>query len=515
MDSYKTNTSRIARNTLFLYFRQILIMAVSLYTSRVVLAVLGISDYGIYTVIGGLVSMFLVVSGAMSVAISRFITLEVGKKNEGRIREIFATSMLIQVAISVIVIVLCEAAGTWFVCNKLNIPRGRVPAGLWVMHCSLLAFVVNMLSLPYNAIIIAHEHMSAFAYISILEAVLKLAVVFLLYVLPFDKLIVYAVLFLFVSFVVRGVYSTYCKRHFSRECELSLAFNWRMLREMRSFIGWAFLGNGIIVVKDYGTKILINLFLGTAMNAACGVAEQVSNAATVFVSNFMMAVNPQITKSYAEKDFAAMHALIIRGQKFGFFIMLMLLALLVPNIGFVLSLWLTEVPPHTASLVVLILLYSLTETYLHPLLTGVLAEGNIRNYELCLTAIYASNVAASYVLLKAGRAVEWVFVLNIVIKLCVCALLLVCARRKYAFPLRKFVTGCVSPTMCVLAVCAAAAAFFRTYGAERFGTLLLQSAANVAVAATAIYFIGLNRNERRFIIRALGDRLHSARRKRR
>ena len=508
------DTRRIARNTLFLYFRQILIMAVSLYTSRIVLDVLGISDYGIYSVIGGFVAMFSVVSGSMSGAVNRFIVLEIGRKNEKKIQKIFAASMLIQAVICVAVIILCEIIGCFFLYNKLNIPSDRLNAAFWVMQCSMLTFVVNLLSVPYNAIIIAHEHMNAFAYISILEAVLTLTVSFLLHVLPFDKLIVYAVLLFTVSVIIRFVYSLYCRKHFYNEASFSFSFNRNLLSEMRRYIGWTFLGNGVIVIKDYGTNILLNMFRGTAMSAARGVAGQVNSAANSFVSNFMTAMKPQISKSYAEKDFGAMHTLIIRGQKFGFFIMFMLFVMLVPNIHVILTLWLKEVPPHTANIVMLILLYSLTETYLHPLVTGVVAEGNIKDYELGLTAIYAANVAVSYVVLRAGLAVEWVFVLNIVFKLCVCILLLVCSRMKYAFPVRKFITGCVVPTICVLALCTATVFLFHTYGAENFGKLLLQSAVNCIVAVCAILFIGLNGNERQFIFRALKKRLRFRKEKR-
>ena len=505
-----SDTRRIAKNTLMLYFRQILIMLVSLYTSRVTLAVLGVSDFGIYNVIGGLVAMFSLISGSMAAAISRFITIEVGKKNETKIREIFTTSMLIQVAISLLVILLCEIAGSWFIFHKMNIPADRLTAGFWVMQCSLLTFVVNLLSIPYNAVIIAHEKMSAFAYISILEVGLKLSVAFLLYVLPMDKLIVYAVLLFAASLLIRLVYSLYCKRHFKNECALSFVFNKSLLGDMRRFIGWAFFGNGIIVIKDYGTNILLNLFCGTAMNAARGVAGQVNSAAVIFVSNFMMAMNPQITKSYAEKDFTTMHTLIIRGQKFGFFILLMLFMLVAANSSYILSLWLTEVPPHTANLVVLILLYSLTETYTNPLVTGVLAEGDIRNYELSLTVIYAINIAASYMLLKLNFAVEWVFAFNIVFKMCVCVSLLVHSRRKYDFPLRKFIKGCAFPTVSVFVLCCGAAYLLRMYGAKNIGELVLQSIVNCAICAVAIAAVGITKGERQFIVRIVKTKLKLA-----
>lgn len=495
----ENNSKRLAKNTLLLYFRQILIMAVSLYTSRITLATLGISDYGIYNVIGGFVAMFSIISGSMSVAISRFITIEVGNKNVENIKKIFSTSVLIQIVISLVVIFLCEAIGIWFIYNKMNVPLDRMAASFWVMQFSLITFCVNLLSIPYNAIIIAHEKMSAFAYISILEVVLKLLIVYLLCISPFDKLIVYAALLCLVSFFIRLVYGFYCKRNFKDESKFCLSFNKNLLSEMCSFIGWAFFGNGIIVLKDYGTNILLNLFCGTVMNAARGVAGQVNTAVVSFVQNFMMALNPQITKSYAEKDYKTMHLLIIRGQKFSFFILLMLFMLFVPNIDYILGLWLKEVPAHTASLVVLILLYSLTETYTNPLVTGVLAEGNIRNYEISLLIIYAINFAVSYVILKFGGEVELVFAFNVLFKIFVCVSLLIHSRIKYSFPIRKFFASCVLPTMAVFVLSGLAVYFLHTYRAETFLKMMLQSMVNIAICLLLSALIGLNKNERKFI----------------
>ena len=495
-----SDTQRVAKNTLMLYFRQILIMAVSLYTSRVVLATLGISDYGIYNVIGGFVAMFSIISGSMSIAISRFITIEVGRKNGENIKNIFSTSILIQIIISLIVIVLCEILGIWFIYNKMNVEPERVNASFWVMQCSLLTFVVNLLSIPYNAIIIAHEKMSAFAYISILEVILKLAIVYLLYILPFDKLIVYSFLLFSISILIRLVYGIYCKKHFENECKFSFVFNKSLLKEMYSFIGWAFFGNGVIIVKDYGTNILLNIFCGTIMNAARGVAGQVNAAIVSFVQNFMMALNPQITKTYAEKDYNTMHRLIIRGQKFSYFILLILFMLFAPNINYILSIWLKEVPPHTANLIILILLYSLTETYSNPLVTGVLAEGNIKNYEIVITFIYAINFIVSYIILKMEGAVETVFAINIVFKIFVCIELLIHSKKKYNFPIKFFITKCVVPTIIVSMICICLTHFAHTYNATSFVNFVLQSLINSVVCFVVIYFIGLNKNERSFIL---------------
>ena len=482
-------------------------MAVSLYTSRVILAVLGVSDYGIYNVIGGFVAMFSVISGSITVAISRFITIEVGNQNTEKIKEIFSTSIIIQIGISVIIVLLCEVIGIWFIYNKMNIPADRLNASFWVMQCSLATFVINLLSTPYNAVIIAHERMGAFAYISILEVGLKLGIVFLLYAIHFDKLIVYAILLTAVSLIIRVTYSAYCKKYFKNESTFSFVFNKKLLFEMQKFIGWAFLGNGIVVIKDYGINILLNLFFGTVMNAARGIAGQVNAAVVSFVTNFMMAINPQITKSYAEKDLDNMHSLIIRGQKFSFYILFILLMLFIPNINYILSLWLKEVPEHTASLVILILLFSLTETYSNPLLTGVLAQGEIKVYELALTTIYTINFIVCYILLKKSFSVEWVFIYNIIFKIFVCIVLLIHSYKKYLFPIKRFLINCLSPTILVFMICFVLTFVLRLYNAQNFKMFIIQSILNFLITLFVIVFVGLNKHERNNIILTIKSKI--------
>ena len=340
MPQTSENNKRIAKNTLLLYMRMLFMMAVSLFTSRITLAALGVTDYGIYNVVGGMVAMFSILSGSLSVTIGRFITVEVGKGNKERLKTIFSTSVSIQICMALVICLIAEVAGVWFLNNKMVMPVDRLYAAHWVLQLSILTFLVNLISVPYNAVIIAHERMSAFAYISILEVVLKLVIVYLLYVSPVDKLIVYAVLLALVAVVIRLVYGSYCKRHFE-EARYRLCFDKKLLRDMFGFIGWAFWGNAMVVLKDQGTNVLLNLFCGPAVNAARGVAMQVNNAVYSFVQNFMMAVNPQITKSYSAGSIADMHKLIIRSAKFGFFILLMLLMPICANIDYILGLWLT------------------------------------------------------------------------------------------------------------------------------------------------------------------------------
>ena len=314
------NNRKIAKNTLLLYFRMLLTMAVSLYTSRIILNTLGVEDFGIYNVVGGVVAMFSIISGSLSAAISRFITYELGREGYDRLKVIFSSAVTIQVILAFLICILAEVGGVWFLNTQMNIPVERVVAANWVLQCSIFTFMINLISIPYNAAIIAHERMKAFAYVSILEVVLKLLVAFALYIVIFDKLKVYAVLLLIVALIIRFVYAYYCKRHF-KECTYRFIYDKEVLREMAGFAGWNLIGSSAGVLKDQGVNIVINLFCGTTVNAARGIAVQVNNATQSFVRNFMTALNPQITKSYASSDSEYLMKLLYKGSRLSFYML--------------------------------------------------------------------------------------------------------------------------------------------------------------------------------------------------
>lgn len=411
------NNKRIARNTLFLYSRQILVMAVSLYTARVVLEALGTEDYGIYNVVGGFVAMFSVLSGALSVGIGRFITYEMGKSDVtvSRLQLIFSSSLLIQLTMGLIICSLIGTFGVWFVKNKMIIPSERLDMTLYVLGFSTLGFFVNLLSIPYNALIIAHEQMKAFAYISIVEVVLKLVVAYLLIISPIDKLWLYALCMLIVALVIRFAYAIYCKRHFE-ECYFVWGFDKLLLSKMFSFSGWAFLGIGSSVLKDQGVNVLLNIFCGPTVNAARGITTQVTNTVNLFITNFMQAVNPQITKSYSSGNLQEMHRLIYKSSRISFYLMLLLSLPLMKSIKYVLSLWLVFVPEHTAMFIQLLLVFFLMDSLVYPLTTGLFAEGNIRIYQIVIATLNLSNIFLSYWCLNSGFSPEYVYVVSIAVE---------------------------------------------------------------------------------------------------
>ena len=320
MATTSANNKRIAKNTLLLYVRTLFVMVVSLYTSRVVLNTLGVSDYGIYNVVGGVVTMFGFINSSMTSATQRYITFALGKGDMTQLQKVFCTALQIHVFISVLIIVLGETVGLWFMYTQMQIPESRMDAAFWVLQCSIISTAIMIISVPYNADIIAHEKMSAFAYISILEVVLKLAVVFLLLVFSYDKLILYAFLILMVQLLIRFCYSYYCNRHFE-ESKYHHVWDKTLFKEMTGFAGWSMFGNLSGVLFGQGLNMLLNVFFGPVVNAARAVSVQVQGAIQQFVGNFQMALNPQITKTYATGKMDDMHKLMYRSARFSFYLL--------------------------------------------------------------------------------------------------------------------------------------------------------------------------------------------------
>ena len=384
--SQSLNNKRIAQNTILLYFRTLFTMLISLYTSRVVLNTLGVTDYGIYNVVGGVVAMFSVISSSLSSAVSRFITYEIGRGDFEKLKRIFSTSVNIQIGISFVILALAETFGLWFLNTKMNIPDGRIGAANWVLQCSLLSFIINLVSVPYNACIIAHERMTAFAYISILEAVLKLVVVYMLLISTYDKLATYAVLLVAVALIVRLAYSFYCRRHFE-ESHYRFVYDKSLIKEMTGFAGWSFFGNGAYMLNVQGVDMLINIFFGVTLNAARGVASQVQNAVMQFVNNFTVAVNPQITKSYAAGDMKYVCKLVCRGARFSYFLLFIFVVPLFCEANYVLKLWLKIVPEYAVMFLRLSLFATLMTLLGNSMLTAIMATGNIKKYQLYITIV--------------------------------------------------------------------------------------------------------------------------------
>ncbi len=375
------NNKRIAKNTILLYGRMLFMMIISLYTSRVVLNALGVDDYGIYNVVGGVVSMFAILSGSLSAAISRFITFALGKGDKERIQKVFSTAINVQIILIVIISLLLETLGLWFLNYKMVIPADRLVAANWVFQFSIITFAVNLWSIPYNATIVAHECMSAFAYISIFDAIAKLFIAFLILMNPIDRLIFYGSLVLLVGLIQRSLYARYCKKHFE-ECKWLKELDKNLMKEMFSFAGWNFFGAGSWQLMTQGVNILLNVFFGVVVNAARGIAVIVDSTVVQFVTNFTTAINPQITKSYASGEKEYMFSLMFRGAKFSFFLVMFFAFPIIFETDFILKIWLGDVPEHTVSFVRLALMVSMLHVLSNTMITAMLATGNIKKYQI-------------------------------------------------------------------------------------------------------------------------------------
>lgn len=493
------NNKRIAKNTLLLYFRMLFMMVVSLYTSRVILNALGVEDFGIYNVVGGVVAMFTVISGSLSAAISRFITYELGKGDQSKLNRIFSASVTIQLLLSLIIVVLIESVGVWFLNAKMTIPEDRMAAANWVLQFSIITFVINLISVPYNAAIIAHEKMSAFAYISILEAVCKLAIAFLIIVSPIDKLIFYAILMCAVSIIVRLTYGHYCKKHFA-ECNYHFHWDKEILKKMFGFAGWNFIGASSAVLRDQGVNIVINIFCGPAVNAARGISSQVNSAIMGFVNNFTTALNPQITKSYASGDNKYMMTLIFQGARLSFYILLLLSLPVILNAHYILKLWLSNVPEHTELFVQLILICAMGESLSNTMVTAMLATGNIRNYQIVVGGLQMLNLPVSYVCLRLGCMPESVLIVAIVISQCCLAARLYMLRGMIGLSSIQYIKNVYFNIIIVALLSLSVPAILSIYMEESFLSFVVLSLVAVICTIAVEFYVGCNGKERAFVI---------------
>ena len=407
MVSHQDKNKRIAKNSLFLYMRMLILMFISLYTSRVILAALGVEDFGLYNVIGGVVTMFSLISGSISASITRFLNIEMGKGNQDGLQKIFNSALYIQFLLSLLILFLGESIGLWFLNNKMVIPQERLFASNWVYQFSLLSFIVNLISAPYNAAIIAHEKMSVFAYIGIYEGVSKLIVAYIISFTSSDRLILYSLLLFTIALSIRLFYGWYCKKRFA-ECIFVFNRDKAVLKDMFSFAGWNYIGAASGLLRGQGGNILINLFFGPSINAARGIAYQVNGAIVSFVTNFTTAINPQITQSYSNGDYGYMIKLVNYGAKLSYFVMFLLSLPIILTAPYILDIWLETVPGYAVLFVRLVLILTMWETISYPLITALLATGKIRNYQICVGGLNILNLPISYLLLRLGFGPEYI-----------------------------------------------------------------------------------------------------------
>lgn len=412
-----SDNKRVAKNTLVLYFRMLFMMLIGLYTSRINLQSLGVEDFGIYNVVGGIVVMFSIINGSITASISRFLTFEIGTGNMEKLKKVFSTSVTIQIGISLLILLLAETIGLWFLNHKMVIPDSRMPAANWVYQFSIITFILNLISMPYNACIVTHEKMSAFAWITIYDAIAKLLIAWLTFIAPMDKLIFFSGFIVLIAFTQRMIYTSYCLHNFE-ECHYKFTIDKELLKHMSGFAGWNFIGASSAILRDTGGNIIINLFCGPAVNAARAIANRINTAVLGFANSFMTAINPQITKSYASGEYEKMMGAIYKGAKFSFFLLLLLGLPVIMESEYIIHLWLGQVPEHTVLFVQLTILYAMSESISNPLVTAMLATGKIKNYQIVVGGLQMLNLPISYICLRLGCIPESVVIVAIILSQC-------------------------------------------------------------------------------------------------
>lgn len=498
MGNTTENNKRIAKNTLLLYFRMLFTMAVSLYTSRVVLNTLGVEDFGIYNVVGGVVAMFGFLNSAMSSSTQRYITFELGKNNFEQLKKVFNTSVSIHAFISIVILILAETIGLWFLYNKMTIPMERMDAALWVYQGAIVSTIVVIMSVPYNATIIAHEKMSAFAYISVLEVVLKLLIVYLLLIGNFDKLKLYAVLMCSIQFLIRLIYGNYCKRHFT-ETKYKFYKDWKLFKEMLGFAGWNLWGSCAWMAFTQGVNILLNIFFGPTVNAARGLVIQIQNAVTQFSQNFQMALNPQITKSYATEDFSYMHKLIFRSSKFTFILLLLLTLPIQMETKTILTIWLKTVPEHTVEFLHIILCTAIIDAIANPLMVSAAATGKVKLYQSVIGGILLSILPISYIALKLGKDSESVFIIHLVVSIIAFVVRLFIIRPMINLKISQYFKTVIVKCMLVTGISLILPLIFNDILENSLINCLLECIICITSVILSAYYFGLDNTERSFI----------------
>ncbi len=501
------SNKQIAINTLFLYGRMIVLMGVNLYTVRLLWNLLGVDNYGIYNVVGGIVLMFTFLKNTMVATSQRFISFELGRGDADRLRRTFSMSVTVHFLLAMAVLVLAETVGLWFLNARMNIPDGRMTAANWVYQCSIFSFIFTIISVPYNAAMVAHEHMKIYGYMGIMEGVLKLLIVLFTYLLPWDRLIVYTVLVLLVSIALRITYTIYCKRHFE-ECTYRRVHDRHMMHDMFSFAGWSFLGSLGMSVRDQGLNIVLNLFFNVAINAAKGIANQVGTTINGFASNFTMALNPQITKRYAAGDTESMMALVYNGCKLSLILMSIVVVPLIFAADTALRIWLGHVAPYTVGFLQLVLILSLVDCVVSPITTSLQATGKIRKFQIIICAVMVANIPLAWIWLKLDLnpyVVMFVSILTSVVTLISRLLLL---RELVRFFLRRFFVRVYARTVPYLVVTIASGwGLIQFFPENIYGLAAYLIVMMIAVAA-CIYLIALNNNERQLVTSQIRKKLH-------
>lgn len=485
---------RIMKNTIMLYIRMLLVIIIGLFTGREVLRILGVVDYGIYNVVGGIVALLAFMYGSLGASTARFLTYELGRGQKQLLRDTFTAAVTIHFALALVMVILFETVGLWFVLNKLTIPADRMYAAIVVYHISVLTCFVQITMIPFNSLVIAHERMDIFAFIGLFEAVFKLLIVYLLIILPQDKLIMYAVLYMVVSFISTGFTCGYCLIHYP-ESRLQFRYIKDITRKMLSFASWDLYGNLSVSVRGQGINILQNMYFGPVVNAATAVSNQIMNGIMGFANNFLTAVNPQVVKLYAANELEKFEGLVCNASKYCTLLLFIISFPVLLDAQFILNIWLVDVPDYAAVFCQLTIVNNWISIMFRPVIYGVYATGNVKRVSFINGSIYLLVLPLSYVFLKNGGTPIVPFVLNIIL-LCIghCFTLQTIHIYISQFSIRHFIFKAILPTIGIMSASAIVPTIiFLTcdYGWARFITT---TALSILITAAITFKFGLSRS---------------------
>lgn len=508
MDNISQNNKRIAKNALFLYIRQFLIVIITLFTSRVVLKELGVMDYGIYNVIGGIVAMMGILNSSMSVATQRYITYELGENNVDRLKIIFSSSFQSYLILSIVLLLLAETIGLWFINNYLVIPDERLYAANWVFQFSIFSCINALLTNPYNACIIAHEQMNVYAYISIIEVTLKLIIAYLLMVVSFDRLIIYALLIFICQFIVTCIYRIYCVKNF-KECRISFLFDKKTFIQLLSFSGWNLFGSAATLLKTQGINIVLNMFFSPVINASRGIAVQINNAISQFFANFYTAFRPQITKYYAQGDIDNVIKLVTKSSLYSYYLILLVALPVLLETPVVIHIWLGQTPDYVVSFTRLIIMITICDALANPLMTVMQAVGELKLYQSVLSPIILLNVPLSYISLVCGGDPNSVFFISLVLSL-ICLIIRVIFVHRYIekFSLFKYFKDVYGRSSVVTLIAVIPPVIVHMLTSETILFFVVRLLICIISTCLTIYFCGITFTERKKLNDFLIKKVH-------
>ncbi len=490
---------RIAKNTMFLYFRMLLSMLISLYTSRIILNILGFTDYGLYNVIIGVTTLFIFLNGALGTSTSRFLTFELGRKNSEKLRQIFATTLYIHLGIALVIIFLCETFGLWFVNNKLVIPEERMHGCNILYQFVLVNVALNIIQIPMNAIIIAHEQIKIYAFTGILDTILKFCIAISLSYFAYDRLVIFGFLQMLITISIFLFYCFYCKKN-SQEFSIGLKFNRNIFKEMIGYSMWNLLGSSVVILKNQGVNILINIFHGPAVNAANAIAYQVNQAITNFSGNFITALNPQIIKSYANKEVENTKTLIFRGGKFSFFLLMVIAIPIILEINTILQIWLKDVPQYSNILTQLVVILALVECFTYTIGTAIQAVGKIKYYQIAISGILLLNFPLSYIAYKQGADPSVALIISIFLSIIAVYVRLFFLKRYIGISIKEYMANVLMITFTVLLLSTVIPFLFHWLMNPGIIRLIVVSIISILSSIFFIFFIGLRKNEKKLVV---------------